>query len=66
MSRSKLRSIAMSGYYTDGIDHSNLDPNISDPDLNHSVDSCVNCGEEFNVTITDEKDICHECGNVEE
>ncbi len=51
----------MKKFYTDGIDHSKLKPNI--PDSN-SIDSCVNCGETENVTITDEQDICHECGYV--
>jgi hypothetical protein len=58
----KLMSMAMSGFYTDGIDHSNKDVNTHDhPDHKN----CVSCNSE-NVTITDSKDICHECGYVYE
>lgn len=51
-----------SGYYTDGVDHSNLEVN-SDQFPEH--EECVNCGG-TSVTITDDKDICHECGYVYE
>jgi hypothetical protein len=53
---------AVSGFYTDGIDHSNLDVN-SDKFPEH--EECVNCGS-TSVTITDDKDICHDCGYVYE
>ena len=62
MSNQKLRSMAMSGFYTDGIDHSNKDVNTEDhPDYQE----CENCGSS-SVTITDDKDICHDCGYVYE
>jgi hypothetical protein len=64
MNRAKLRSIAMSGFYTDGIDHSNLDPNLTSRKDSPLIDGCVNCGEMVNVTVTNDKDICHECGYV--
>ena len=52
----------MSGFYTDGIDHSNLDVN-SHKYPEH--EECVFCGS-TSVTITDDKDICHDCGYVYE
>lgn len=52
----------MSGFYTDGIDHSNLDVN-SHKYPEH--EECVFCGS-TSVTITDDKDICHNCGYVYE
>lgn len=54
--------LVMSGFYTDGIDHSNLEVN-SDQFPEH--EECVNCGN-ASVTITDDKDICHDCGYVYE
>lgn len=54
--------LVMSGFYTDGIDHSNLEVN-SDKFPEH--EECVNCGS-TSVTITDDKDICHDCGYVYE
>lgn len=51
-----------SDFYADGIDHSNLESNIHDhPDHQY----CVSCWGE-NVTITQDKDICHDCGYVYE
>jgi len=50
----------MSGFYTDGIDHSNLEVN-SDEYPEH--EECVMCGS-TQVTITDDADICHDCGYV--
>lgn len=52
----------MSGFYTDGIDHSGLEVN-SHLFPEHEV--CVMCGS-TSVTITDDKDICHYCGYVYE
>lgn len=54
--------LVMSGFYTDGIDHSNLEVN-SDEYPEH--EECVFCGS-TSVTITDDKDICHNCGYVYE
>lgn len=54
--------LVMSGFYTDGIDHSNLEVN-SDEYPEH--EECVFCGS-TSVTITDYKDICHNCGYVYE
>jgi len=54
--------LVMSGFYTDGIDHSGLEVN-SDQFPEH--EECVNCGS-TSVTITDDKDICHNCGYVYE
>lgn len=52
----------MSGFYTDGIDHSNLEVNSHEyPEY----EECVFCGS-TSVTITDDKDICHHCGYVYE
>ncbi len=52
----------MSGFYTDGIDHSNLEINSHEyPEHGE----CVFCGS-TSVTITDDKDICHNCGYVYE
>lgn len=52
----------MSGFYTDGIDHSNLEVNSHEyPEY----EECVFCGS-TSVTITDYKDICHDCGYVYE
>ena len=48
--------------YSDGKDYSHLKPN-SDQYPGH--ERCVNCGEDNNVTITDDVDICHDCGHVE-
>ena len=47
--------------YTDGKDHSHLKPNGNDNDY-----ECVFCGECQEVTVKDNKDICHECGYVYE
>lgn len=51
-----------SDFYSDGIDYSNLEVN-SDQHPEHG--ECVNCGS-TSVTITDDKDICHDCGYVYE
>ena len=53
---------AMSGFYTDGIDHSNLEVNSHEYPEH---EECVFCGS-TSVTITDDKDICHHCGYVYE
>ncbi len=45
--------------YSDGKDYSHLQPNGHE-----SKHDCPYCGEKDNVTITDEADICHECGEV--
>jgi hypothetical protein len=56
------QKLSMCGFYTDGIDHSNLEVNSSNfPEH----EECVACGS-TQVTITDDKDICHDCGNVYE
>jgi hypothetical protein len=52
----------MSGFYTDGIDHSNLEVNSHEYPEH---EECVFCGS-TSVTITDDKDICHDCGYVYE
>lgn len=52
----------MSGFYTDGIDHSNLEVNSHE---HPEHEECVMCGSS-SVTITDDKDICHDCGYVYE
>ena len=57
-----VKPVVMSGFYTDGIDHSNLDIN-SHKYPEH--EECVFCGS-TSVTITDDKDICHDCGYVYE
>lgn len=62
MSRTKLRSLAMSGFYTDGFDHSDLDVNTH---LHPEHPECEMCAS-TSVTITEDKDICHECGYVYE
>jgi hypothetical protein len=54
--------VVMSGFYTDGIDHSKLEVN-SDQFPEH--EECLMCGS-TSVTITDDKDICHDCGYVYE
>lgn len=53
--------------YSDGNDYSHLEANsegfdetAEDGEFNGT---CVNCGSE-NITITDEADICHNCGFV--
>jgi len=46
--------------YSDGKDYSHLEIN-SEKFPGH--EECVNCGSD-NVTITDEADICHDCGYV--
>jgi len=46
--------------YSDGKDYSHLKAN-SDQYPEH--EECVYCGS-TNVTITDDADICHECGEV--
>ena len=47
--------------YSDGEDYSMVPPNIRNyPQLQ----GCVECGESYNVSITDERDVCHECGFV--
>jgi hypothetical protein len=48
--------------YSDRKDYSSLKPNIRE-EYPH-LDGCVECGEKNNVTITDDKDVCHECGYV--
>lgn len=45
--------------YSDGKDHSSLVHNGNDNDY-----ECVNCGEEQDLTVTDDADICHACGEV--
>lgn len=48
--------------YSDGKDYSGLEANLEKfPEL--FEDGCVNCGSQ-NVTVLDDKDICHECGYV--
>ena len=60
-----LGSVSVS--YTDGRDYKDLKPNISDKSKHgHDVTNCTFCGEKENVTILDDKDICHECGYVYE
>lgn len=56
------KGVVMSGFYTDGIDHSNLDVNSHE---HPEHEECVSCGSN-SVTITDDKDICHDCGYVYE
>ena len=53
--------------YSDGNDYSHLEPNSQGYD-EEAVDgefngTCTSCGSE-NITITDEADICHDCGEV--
>lgn len=48
--------------YSDGNDYSDLKPNADKISPDH--DECVNCGESGNITITDNADICHDCGYV--
>ena len=53
--------------YSDGNDYSHLEHNSQGYD-EEAVDggfngTCTNCGSE-NITITDEADICHDCGEV--
>ena len=55
-------NLPMHGFYTDGIDHSDLHVNSH---LYKEQEECVFCGS-TSVTITDEKDICHDCGYVYE
>jgi hypothetical protein len=50
--------------YSDGGDYSNLEPNIEDVDCGRDVAECVWCGEDYNVTILEDKDICHSCGYI--
>lgn len=52
----------MGGFYTDGIDHSNLEVNSHE---HPEHEECVLCGS-TSITITDDKDICHDCGYVYE
>jgi hypothetical protein len=48
--------------YTDGNDYSDLKVN----DNEHlNFEGCVACGS-MNVTILDDKDICHDCGYIYE
>lgn len=56
------QAVVMSGFYTDGIDHSGLKIN-SEQFPEH--EECVMCGS-TSVTVTDDKDICHDCGYVYE
>lgn len=49
-----------SSFYSDGNDYSHLEVN-SDQFPEH--EECVMCGS-TSVTITDDKDICHNCGYV--
>ena len=46
--------------YSDGKDYSHLNANT---DENPEHDECVYCGSN-NQTITDDADICHDCGEV--
>lgn len=48
--------------YSDGNNYSHLESNIHD--RHDEYEECVWCGDDQNVTITDEADICHECGYV--
>lgn len=57
-----IKSQLMSSFYTDGIDHSNLEVNSHEYPEH---EECVFCGSD-SVTITDDKDICHGCGYVYE
>jgi hypothetical protein len=50
----------MKTIYTDGKDYSHLKVN-SEKHPEH--EECVSCGS-TEVTITDESDICHDCGYV--
>ncbi len=45
--------------YSDGRDHSDLEINYN----SYPNHRCVNCNG-TNITITNVKDICHECGYV--
>lgn len=54
--------LVMSGFYSDGIDHSKLEVNSHEYPEH---EECVSCGR-TSVTITDNKDICHDCGYVYE
>lgn len=58
----RLEDKKLTGFYTDGIDHSDLEVNSDQFPEN---EECVNCGS-TSVTITDDKDICHNCGYVYE
>ena len=53
--------------YSDGNDYSNLKPNspgkIEDAGDGEFDGTCAYCGSE-NITILDDKDICHDCGEV--
>lgn len=60
--KEEKKPVPMSGFYTDGIDHSKLEVN-SYKFPEH--EECFRCGSQ-NITITDEKDICHNCGFVNE
>jgi hypothetical protein len=48
--------------YSDGLDHSGLEVNSH---LFPEHEECLMCGSNL-VTITDDKDICHDCGFVYE
>ena len=47
--------------YSDGNDYSELEPTGI---INTGSTGCPMCSEEENITITDDADICHECGYV--
>lgn len=55
-----LNKGAVSSFYSDGNDYSHLEVN-SDQFPEH--EECVWCGS-TQVTITDDADICHDCGYV--
>lgn len=47
--------------YSDGKNYSHLKPNCQNF---KGHEECVNCGQEGNITIINEADICHDCGYV--
>ena len=47
--------------YTDGKDYSHLKPTGI---KGTGCDGCPACGEEENITVTKDADICHTCGYV--
>lgn len=53
--------------YSDGNDYSNLEPNspglIADAKDGEFNGTCPMCGSE-NITVLDDKDICHDCGFI--
>lgn len=62
LKRKQMKPETESSFYSDKIDHSSLEEN-SHKFPEH--EECVMCGSD-RVTITDDKDICHECGFVYE